>query len=715
MNNKIKIFFLLGALTAPLAIEAMSLGQVRNLRDGQFTPALNDAKANGVTVTNLSNACNAIQTPGIMGYANYFTEFYRPFVQTFGAAPETVCNLLGSSIQTVQTAINGALPTRGGSTTVATEQAALQAVQNYLKNGGSPQLFLNDTNALISALMVGAGGGAVNAVAANMDPSVLQVATNLQPFYTQALASNGAVTLANLVQCSADLKSFLQNPSSAAPASLGSWAQTLMNGLKNGGGASSGSAGKDPNVVQIAQALVQSGSNDTFLGNNDSEVTNLTGLAAKVASLNNPTDDLKNPTSAFGMIDKQIATYTGYTDESLRYNQQVSISGWAGNIVGALQDVNDGYACLATYTTGGAAAIPGFVYDVANGDYLNTIIPNLVSAAEANGGGTSGDGLTMTDPNLVAIATALSGINGEPESKDSYIVVDSATNTTSVDPSQLSAMAKFATDLRSAMDRWQGDQNDPADAADPSLCFVGRPFADYVESMNSAVADETDILELLPDLFRDMATALGDGVTLEYNPKDLPSKNIYGHVDADGQTVINKEGLFWVMQNLINGTPASGTSYTLDNADSLASLATLLADQIANHNSAVAYIAGRAGAVKKAFTDATTTSSSISFLDGKTYAVSGATGSATTRCIAQEVFHDVVNSDQNGMISLLNNQALLLLQQAQALTSAGAASPFTTSDGTEISSVSSFGSSSSVSIGTSGPGTCTVTTTSSTF
>ena len=81
MNNKIKIFFLLGALTAPLAIEAMSLGQVRNLRDGQFTPALNDAKANGVTVTNLSKACNAIQTPGIMGYANYFTEFehYLPY------------------------------------------------------------------------------------------------------------------------------------------------------------------------------------------------------------------------------------------------------------------------------------------------------------------------------------------------------------------------------------------------------------------------------------------------------------------------------------------------------------------------------------------------------------------------------------------------------------------------------------------------------------
>ena len=711
MNTSKKILILLGVMITPVLIKSASLGQIRNMRDNQFTPALTQATTafkNGSSsdfTTNLKNACNVISTQGIANSASYFNDFYRPFVNTFGASPDTVCPLV-NTLTSVQTSLNNAIPSRGGSITTASEQKALQDVLNYIQQGGSPYAFLTDTATVIANLgPISSGSGSGSS--ANVDSNVLQVATNLQPFYKTQLISNGMVNLPTLVQCSNDLQRFLStlSASSTPSSNLGSWAKNLVTTLSNGSSNSAAPIGSsDQYIATIGAALAQT--DDAFMGS-DGTVTDMAALSAKVTSINTPNDDLTTPVSAFGKIDKEMLVYENGSYSP--YNQQATVSDWADSIIGALKETNAAYTIIKTYATGGQQEISGFSYDPTQ-EYLDTILPNLVNAALNNAGG-SGSGLDLTDPNLITIAKALSGINGDPSSttgKDQYCTSDG----TAVDPSKMSAMATFATSLRGALDQWQGDVNDPSSAADPVLCFAKQPFSAYQSAMNSAVADETDILGNLPDVFQQIGTKIN--TTITYDITQTPSYNIYG--DANG---INENSLFALMYSTLStgqtNTPASTTSYTLNNADSVAALAKTLSDQIANHNATVAYINGRAGAIAKVFTDTPTNSTSIKFLDGKSYNVSGATGSATTRCIAQEVFYDTVNADENGMLTLLNNQASILRTQASALKSAGATSAqFVATDGTPISGISYFNSA-NVTVGSTSTGTCSVATGSYSF
>ncbi len=714
---------LLTLFISPTIIQTMTLGQARDIRDEFITPAINDVEKNGVNVENLTKACKGIMTPGVKTYVNYLLEYFKPFVNTFGANPEKVCPLILSSEKKemkIQEMLNAAIPTRGGTASSSNGKAALEAVQAYLANGGSPLLFLKDTNAVIASL-VGSSSNGTN-TETNKDANVLQIANNLQPLYKATLINNNTANLQAISQCSSDLAAFLANISSTSTPSsnLGSWATTLMNMIKNKSTTSSSnntSAGKDPDVVNIAMTFIQP--NDTYMGSDDTEVTNLSELYEKIHLLNNPNEDFKTPVSIFGQIDEQIATYNGdRTNEGFRFNQSESPSAWAERIVTALKDVNDAYSYMNMYANGDNA-IPGFSYS--GEDFLDTIIPDLVAAAQASGGGSTtstAGSLELTDPNLVKIAQALSGINGEPNNKDQYFVMDSD-NTVSVNPNKLNEMAEFAAALRNALNQWQGDSSDPASAAHPELRFEDQSFSSYITNMNSAVADETDILSSLPDLFTDLGKLDSiNSPNLTYDIKETPSYNIYGKTTENGDTVLNENGLISVLFEKLGGSQEDNSSeptLELNNADSIAYLAVALADQISNHNASINYVFGRCGAVKEIFIDSPATSTPVNFLNGHKYSVTGSPASSTTRFIAQEIFYDLVNNDNNGLLKLLNNQARSLQKQAKALITAGASQEqFKTTEGMAQTAIDYF-SGTNISVGTTGAGAFDISKSSLTF
>ncbi len=718
-----QIGLLLTLFISPTIIQTMSLGQARDLRDDYFTPAINDVEKNGVTTENLTKACKAIMMPGVSGYVNYLLEFFRPFVKAFGANPEKVCQLILSSEKKeakIQEMLNAAIPSRGGTASSDKGKAALEAVQTYLANGGTPLLFLKDTNAVIANL---SGGSTSGASSDNSNSNLLQIANNLQPLYKTTLINNNTPNVQAITQCSSDIAAFLANISSTSTPSsnLGAWATTLTNMLKNKSGSSSSSsssANTDPNVVNIAMTFIQP--NDTYMGADDSSVANLDQLYEKIHSLNDPNEDFTTPVSVFGQIDEQIAIYNGdKTNEAFRFNQSDSISTWAERVITALKDVNDAYSYMNMYANNQETAIPGFSYS--GEDFLDTIIPDLVAAAKGSGNGSStstAGALELTDPNLVKIAQALSGINGEPNNKDQYFQV-SSDNTVSVNPNKLNEMAEFAAALRNALNQWQGDSNDPSSAAHPELRFEDQSFSNYITNMNSAVADETDILSSLPDLFTDIGKLESiNSSNLTYDIKETPSYNIYGRTTENGDTELNQNGLISVLFEKLGNAQtetSNGPTLQLDNAASIGFLATALADQIANHNASVNYIWGRCGVVKKIFTETPATKTPVKFLNGHIYSVTGSPASETTRFIAQEIFYDLINSDNNGLLKLLNNQAKSLQKQAQALMTAGASKEqFKTTDGMAQTSINYF-SGTNIAVGTTGAGAFDISTSTLTF
>lgn len=709
MKQKLLHIFLACTLCTINTIQSMSLGSVRNLRDSKFRPLLEQPVSNET----IAQACNLINTPGLQSYADYNDDFYRPFVETFGASPNKMSGLI-NAIGTVQTAINQALPTKGGAATLPAEQTALKAVQDFLAKGGSPYLFLNDVNAIIASL-TSSGGGSGTGGSAATDPNVIAVATNLQPLYTQQLITNNMVNLPTLMQCSADLTTFLKTISaqSTPSAALGNWAQQLVNTLKNTGQSASAatSTATDPNVIQIGKIVLQP--NDTYFDNNanPTKIVDINQLITKLQMINNPSDTLVNlqtddfsNLSAFGLIDSALQVYMYVDDGSYRFNNEIDPINWGINVAGAISDANRAYDQLKQIQ------IDGFT--ISSSDYLTDIISQLIDLV-GTGSGTGTAGNMLTDPNIITIATALSGINHINGIPESYVTYDATTKKTSINPTKINAMATFATKLRAALDSWNGG-DDPLTAADPALRFDQVDFDTYVAAMNGAVADETDLLEQVADTYDENGNLYGAGglitqinsylgTSMVWSTTKLPSYNIFGEADQDGNTVVNPKGVFAAMIELSSGTKAgTNQNYTLDNTQSIAALAQTLADQIYNHNMMISNIASSSGIVSKAFTESPTTSSNITFSNGRSYSVSGNPGTSTTRTLTQETFYQIVNKGPNGLITTLNNQASILFRQVKALQTAGATNSqfITSTNSTPITYVSSFATSSNIALPT---------------
>lgn len=634
------------AITVTLLLQvevmyAINPGDIRTIRDNVFQPALQslDGKSKTVSIdrTVLNKACGAINSQGLASYANYFTEFYKPFVEAFGGSPKLMCDEDSmAKANNVENSLKAALPLRGGSYTAQTIQAALKAIKDYITSGGSYLLFTSEWDDLINNLKV--------------DTSK----ADIQPTATPTISAT------NVAQ--------------------------------------------DPTVVTIAQALSQV--DDVFLNADGTAVADMGAFKNKVLAFNNPNDDRTNPKSVTGMIDQAINKYYRTTgDDALFFNGYPTVSSddygpsWGDILRGMLNDLNGAYARLDEYTAQGKNAIASFEYDTES-ESLNTIIPKLVTAAKANATpqtGTTGGADLATDANLKIIAKALSGINGEPNKKDTYLTADGK-----VDVNKLSNMANFATQLRSALDLWQGDLTDEAAVAAPKLRFAENNFDVYKNAVNNAVADETDIINTLygtdgTDGFFAQIGQLYDK-TLKYDIDKMVSGNIFGdELDDEGNIIMSPDSMVGMFDALITeagqkgGASADSTTYTLDNDDTLVALATMLADQIAAHNAAVGVLAARCTAMQSAFSDSSDTNTVIKLVNGD-LSVTGAIGGSVTssRAAVQKVFKDVMDGDaNNGMMIHFNKQATALNEHMKALASAGIGA-FVTSDEEVIKTIDYF-------------------------
>ena len=700
MNRSTLKLFAIISLLAPSILQSMSGAMIRSLRDGQFTQATNSAQSSGINQTNLTNACNVINTPGLASDSTYFTDFLIPFAQTFGGLPSTVCSSANlASLPTIIGTLTTAVPSRGGTLTATSEQAALQAVQNYVANGGSPFIFGPDMNALIAGLVMGSGASTGGSTSTATDPNVITIANNINAYYSQApLITSNTVNMTNLVQFSSDLSTFLASlPSSinASSSPFATWTAALTSALNSGGTTtSSTSVTTDPNVIAIATNLNQYGNGATsFLNTGSTAVIDMPTFAAGILELNNPADNILTPTAsqtgqptgAIGLIDQQIAIYESDQAQSTlsnsqQYALQSSPQRWGSIVAGALGDANSAYQQLLTYdSTNGSNPIAGFTYTPTS--YLETLIQSVVTSAQTSTGGSGSSTDFLTNASLVQIGTALSGINYTVAGTTTALAPDNylATGGTALDPNQLTTMATFATNLRNAVNTWMGSSTDSSTACDPSLSFTLHDFATYVANMNGAVSDETDIIQQLADPVQGIFAQLqGQYVTtvptftLVYTLSMPPSYNIYGPTE-DGNP--NPNGLYANML-LVGGSaaPAAAAAAPLDLGSSVQSLASLFANVVSTHNDEVQAFASACLQMATIFTDPTTNPSSTATLtNGQTISVTGTVGqtSTSTRNIAQQVFFNVSgDASTEGMIVYFNNQANYLSAQAAAIRTA---------------------------------------------